>query len=261
MQLFRGDNRLVCMGRKTRIHFPGAVYHVLNRGVDGRAIYADDEDRVYFLRSLERLMREAGARVLAYCLMGNHFHLAVQVGNTPLSPIMHRLSTGYARAFNLRQDRVGHLFQVRHRAIICANEAYLATLIRYIHQNPVRAGLVNKARDWPWSSAWLQPDAGEDDEIKDFNPWLDASKEEILDLKRSLEAPKEALDEIGARISSESGVSIGELRSAARRRQLMPVRSRLTKEAIMRGHTLSAVAAWLHAAHSSVTRYSQYGEA
>lgn len=258
MQLFGGDNRLIGMGRKARIHFPGAVYHVLNRGVDGRSIYADDEDRVYFLRSMDRLMREACARVLSYCLMGNHFHLAVQVGNTPLSSIIHRLSTGYSRAFNLRQKREGHLFQARHKAIICCNDAYLATLIRYIHQNPVRAGLVKKVRDWPWSSAHLQPDAGEDDEIKDFDPWQDATTEQILDLRRSLEVPGAALSEIGSRITAESCVSIEELRSESTRRELTVVRSRLTKEAIMQGHSLREVAAFLRASPSAITRYSQY---
>lgn len=205
MQLFfgGGDNRLVCMGRKSRIHFSGAVYHVMARGVDGRAIYAGDHDRIRFLESLE-------------------------------------------------------LFQDRHRAIICANEAYLATLIRYIHQNPVRAGLVSKVCDWPWSSARLQPDAGADDPIKDFNPWLEEAKEEIVDLKRSLEAPREDLEELGSRIRLEFGVSIGELRSPARRPPLTSARSRLTKEAITRGHTLSAVAGWLQLSPSSVTRYSQH---
>ncbi|MCR4295560.1 MAG: transposase [Elusimicrobia bacterium] len=234
------------------------MYHVMARGVDGRDIYADDRDRINFLESLERIMGDSEARMLAYCLMRNHFHLAVQVGNTPLSAIMHRFLTGYVCGFNLRQNRVGHLFQGRHRAIICANEAYLATLIRYIHQNPVRAGLVSKVCDWPWSSARLHPDVGADDPIKDFNPWLEEEKEEIVDLKRSLQAPHEGLEELGNRISLEFGVSIGELRSSARRPLLTSVRSRLTKEAITRGHTLSAVAGWLQLSPSSVTRYSQH---
>ncbi|MBI2787440.1 MAG: transposase [Elusimicrobia bacterium] len=225
--------------------------------MDGRAIYADDQDRVRFLESLECIVRQSEARVLAYCLMSNHFHLALQVGNTLLSSIMHRFLTGYACGFNRRLDREGHLFQARHRAIICADEAYLAALIRYIHQNPVRAGLVKKVRDWPWSSARLQPDPGEDDAITDFDPWLAPSEEEILDLKRSLAGSKEELEELGQRISLEFGVSLGELRSSARRPLLTSVRSRLTKEAITRGHTLSAVAGWLHLSPSSVTRYSQ----
>lgn len=257
MQLFGGDNRMVCMGRRQRIHFPGAVYHAMARGVDGRWIYADDQDRLYFLETLERIMRDSEARLLAYCLMGNHFHLVVQVGNIPLWSIMHRLLTAYVCYFNRRQDRDGHLFQARHRAIICANEAYLATLIRYVHQNPVRAGLVSKVRDWPWSSARLQPDAGENDEIGAFDPWADASKEEILDLKRALQAPKQELEELGSRISLEFGVSIAELRSAGRQRILTAARARLTKEAITHGHTLSAVAGWLHTTPSTVTRYTQ----
>lgn len=258
MQLFGGDNRLVYMGRRLRIHYSGAVYHVMARGVERRAIYADDRDRIDFLGSMDRIMRESEARVLAYCLMGNHFHLTVQVGNTPLSSIMHRFLTGYACGFNKRQDRVGHLFEGRHRAIICVNETYLATLIRYIHQNPVRAGLVKRVCEWPWSSARLHPDVDADDPIKDFNPWLEEEKEAIMDLKRSLEGPREDLEELGNRISLEHGVSLGELRSPARRPLLTSIRSRLTKEAITRGHTLGAVAAWLHVSPSSVTRYSQH---
>lgn len=230
----------------------------MDRGVDGRPIYADDRDRVYFLETLERVIRECEARVLAYCLMGNHFHLVVQVGMIPLSSIMHRLLTGYVCHLNLRQRRVGHLFQGRHRAIICATEAYLATLIRYVHQNPVRAGLVSKVRDWPWSSARVQPDAEEDDQIEAFDPWADASRDEILDLKRALQAPKQELEEIGNRISLEFGVSVEEMRSPGRQRILTAARARLTKLAVTHGHTLRAVAGWLHTAPSSVTRYTQY---
>jgi REP element-mobilizing transposase RayT len=229
----------------------------MDRGVDGRSIYADDGDRLSFLGTLERVMRDAEARVLAYCLMGNHFHLVVQVGHVPLGSIMHRLLTGYVCSFNRRQNRAGHLFQARHRAIVCANEAYLATLIRYVHQNPVRAGLVRKVRDWPWSSARLQPDAGEDDEIDAFDPWAEASEEEIIDMQRTLHAPKQGLEDIGSRLCLEFGVSIDELRSPGRRRKLTSARSQLTKMAITHGHTLSAVASWLHTTPSTVTRYTQ----
>lgn len=133
------------------------------------------------------------------------------------------------------------------------------TLIRYIHQNPVRAFLVTKVRDWPWSSARLQPDAAEDDIIEDFDPWLEPAKENFLDLKRSLAGPVEELEELGNRLSLEYGVSIGELCSASRRPIVTSVRSRITREAIVRGHTLGAVAVWLHLSPSAVTRYSRYG--
>jgi REP element-mobilizing transposase RayT len=227
------------------------------RGVDGRNVFMDDQDRVAFLQALGRIAKESGATVLAYCLMGNHFHLAVQVGPIPLSSIMHRLLTGYSLAFNLNRGREGHLFQSRYRAIVCVNEAYLAALIRYIHQNPVRAGLVRKARHWPWSSLRFQPDAEADNCLVDFNPWLNAPNV-VLDLKRSAETPSEGLEEIGKRICLEAGVAIGELRSAARHRCLAFARVKLTKEAIKSGHTLNSVARWLHTTASSVTRYSKY---
>jgi len=227
------------------------------RGVDGRDVFIDDHDRSSFLQALGRIAKESEATVLAYCLMGNHFHIAIQVGPIPLSSIMQRLLTGYSLAFNLKRDREGHLFQARYRAIICVNETYLAVLIRYIHQNPVRAGLVSKARHWPWSSLRIQPDAEADDSLTDFNPWLSAPNE-VLDLKRSVETPTEGIDEIGKRICLESGVAIGELRSASRHRLLTFSRVRLTREAIKSGHTLNSIAMWLHTTPSSVTRYSKY---
>lgn len=140
------------MPRPPRIHYPGAVYHVMARGVDGRQIFIDDRDRRDFLRIILALRSETQFSILAYCLMGNHFHFAARVGSTPLSHIIQRLLTKYVLGFNQRHDREGHLFQARYKAALCLNDAYLITLIRYIHMNPVRAGLTKAPEDWPWSS-------------------------------------------------------------------------------------------------------------
>ena len=140
------------MPRPPRIHYAGAVYHVMARGVDGREIFADDSDRQTFLATTRGLKRETDCSVLAYCLMGNHFHFAIRVGRTPLSRIMHRLLTVYAMAFNFRHDRQGHLFQARYKSVLCLDDAYLIALIRYIHMNPVRRGLVSSPELWAWSS-------------------------------------------------------------------------------------------------------------
>ncbi|MCR4295507.1 MAG: transposase, partial [Elusimicrobia bacterium] len=118
------------------------------KGVDGRAIYTDDADRIGFLKSLNRIVNESGASVLAYCLMGNHFHLAIKVGAVPLSSVLQRILTSHALTFNIRHDRTGHLFQARYRSNLCLTDAYLTALIRYIHMNPVRAGLVSRPEDW-----------------------------------------------------------------------------------------------------------------
>jgi REP element-mobilizing transposase RayT len=91
------------MSRRQRIHFSGAVYHVMARGVNGGAIFIEDRDREEFLADLKRVADQAGAEVIAYCLMGNHFHLAIKVGAIPLRAVMQRLLTGYVLRFNARQ--------------------------------------------------------------------------------------------------------------------------------------------------------------
>jgi REP element-mobilizing transposase RayT len=243
------------MGRKPRIHFSGAVYHVMAKGVDGCDIYGDDHDRQYFLDSLRRICRESSVEVLAYCLMGNHYHLALQVSAIPLSSVMQRFQTGYATAFNVRHDRIGHLFHARHRAKLCLDDAYLAVLIRYIHQNPVRAGFVASAGDWPWSS-FKQHEADQEALIpKDFDPW--AEPKAATTLSRFIDARPLSLEEIGTRVQTLTGVAVAELRSPVRRRPVIAARRALTREAIGNGHALSSIAFWLQTSKASVTRYSQ----
>lgn len=243
------------MGRRIRIHFDGAVYHVMARGVDGRDIFVDDRDRSIFVGNLMKIADDMGAHILAYCLMGNHFHLALKIGSVPLAAIMQRLLTSYALVFNRRYERTGHLFQARYKAIVCIDERYLATLIRYIHLNPVRAGLVANPADWPWSSFKGHPvDAS--GEMGEFDPWRDAEAATA----KLLRAPKSlscTINEIGSMISAQSGVSIQELRSDCRRRWVTAAKRRLTQQAVASGHSLIAVAKWLGSTPSSTTRYVQ----
>lgn len=142
------------MGYKPRIHFEGAVYHAGNRGVDRRIVFVDDNDCRMFMRILDSVVQQCGARVLAHCLMRNHFHLALKIGAVPLSTLMQRLQTRYAMYFNWKYDRTGHLFERRFWDELCKTNAQLIMMVRYIHENPVRAGLVKQAGDWPWSSYW-----------------------------------------------------------------------------------------------------------
>lgn len=255
MQLFWGLIRIVSMGRRTRIHFTGAVYHAMARGVDGRAIFIDDDDRVNFLSELMRIARESGASVLAYCLMGNHFHLAMQVGPVPLAVIMQRLLTGYALTFNQRHNRTGHLFQARYKAILCRDERYLAGLIRYIHLNPVRARLVERPQDWPWSSlagGQIADDSGH----AEFDPWPKGDVQEVC-LKRGGTVAERDIDAIGEEVALRTEIDIRELRSDVRRRPVIMAKRLLTQMAMKHGHSLTAVARWLHASASSLTRYAR----
>lgn len=140
------------MARKPRLYVPGALYHVMLRGNDGQRIFVDDEDRGKFLALVGEGVGRFDHRVHAYCLMGNHVHLLIQMGQIPLSKGMQNLSFRYTRWVNRRHHRIGHLFQGRFRAILCDGDAYLLELVRYIHLNPIRAGLADAPEDYPWSS-------------------------------------------------------------------------------------------------------------
>lgn len=139
------------MARKPRIHLAGAVYHVMLRGNAGQNIFFSDEDRQHFEALAAEGITRFGHRIHGYCWMNNHVHLVVQVGNTPLSQIMQHLAFRYTRWVNRRENRVEHLFQGRFKAILVDADSYLLELVRYIHLNPVRAGLTGDPTAWPWS--------------------------------------------------------------------------------------------------------------
>jgi len=140
------------MARKPRLHYPGALYHVILRGNRKQEIFNDDEDRCRFLLLLQEGTERYRHRVHAFCLMTNHVHLAIQVDDIPLSRIMQNLSFRYTRWANWRQGKSGHLFQGRYKAILVDTDAYLAELVRYVHLNPVRARMVSDPLEYPWSS-------------------------------------------------------------------------------------------------------------
>jgi len=131
------------MPRKSRIDAPGALHHVMGRGIEGSEIYRGDGDRDDFLSRLETVLSETGTRCYAWTLIPNHFHLLLKSGKEPLSTVMRRLLTGYSVSFNRRHSRHGHLFQNRYKSILCQEDAYLLELVRYIHLNPLRAGIVS----------------------------------------------------------------------------------------------------------------------
>ena len=140
------------MARPLRIEFPGALYHVTARGDRREAIFADDEDRAAFLTILGQGLARFDACVLAYCLMGNHYHLVVHSRSGELSRLMRHVNGVYTQAINRRHGLVGHLFQGRFKSILVDRDAYLLEVCRYVDLNPVRAGMVKTPQQWPWSS-------------------------------------------------------------------------------------------------------------
>ena len=143
------------MARKPRVHFPGAFYHVISRGNNRQAIFKDDSDRKRYLSLLQEVPKRYGCKIYAYTLMPNHVHLLIEVGGIALSNIMQTFQFRYTQYYNRRYKRSGHLFQGRYKAILCDRESYLLELVRYIHLNSVRAGLVQNVDHYPWSSQWV----------------------------------------------------------------------------------------------------------
>jgi REP element-mobilizing transposase RayT len=130
------------MPRHARLDIPGVLQHVIVRGIEKRRIFLDNKDRLLFVDRLSSLLLETDTDCFAWALLPNHIHLLLRPNHDKLSTFMRRLLTGHAVTFNLRHKRSGHLFQNRYKSIICEEEPYLLELVRYIHLNPLRAGLV-----------------------------------------------------------------------------------------------------------------------
>ncbi|MCU0559740.1 MAG: transposase [Desulfobacterales bacterium] len=131
------------MPRKSRIDAPGAIHHIIGRGINRNVIFQDDLDRGRFIDRLASLLPETQTACYAWALMPNHFHLLLRSSLSPVAGLMRRLLTGYAVVYNHRHRRCGHLFQNRYKSILCQEEPYLLELVRYIHLNPLRARIVS----------------------------------------------------------------------------------------------------------------------
>ncbi|PLT35783.1 transposase [Bacillus sp. V5-8f] len=140
------------MARKPRVWFPGAMYHITNRGNRRSSIFLDDKDKMKYLELLEET-RSAHPYILhAYCLMTNHTHLQLETIETHPKEIMKMLNFRYAIYFNKRHELDGHVFQGRYGSELIDSRKYFLDVSRYIHLNPVEAGLVKNPGDYPWSS-------------------------------------------------------------------------------------------------------------
>jgi len=140
------------MARPLRIEFPGAIYHVMSRGNERQPIVRDDVDRRKRIEWLSRTVETHAWRMHAFVLMDNHDHLFVETPEGNLAAGMHLLNSSYTGYFNRRHGRSGHLFQGRYKGHLIEEEGYFLQVSRYIHLNPVRAGLVDRPDQWPWSS-------------------------------------------------------------------------------------------------------------
>jgi len=140
------------MARPLRIEFPDAWYHAMNRGRRGEAIFADDQDYSLFTELLRETSEMWNIRIAAYCLMPNHYHMLVQTPDANISRSMRHLNGVFTQRYNRRHRCDGQLFRGRYKSILIDTDSYLLQAVRYIHRNPLRAGLVNNLDDYIWSS-------------------------------------------------------------------------------------------------------------
>jgi putative transposase len=140
------------MARKPRIEFEGAFYHVITRGNQRQRVFKDRDDYERYLKILGNYKIQYDYILYAYVLMSNHVHLLIETKEKPLSRILQGINQSYTIYFNKRYGMVGHLFQGRYKAILCEKDAYLLSLVKYIHLNPIRARVVKSLDEYPWSS-------------------------------------------------------------------------------------------------------------
>lgn len=140
------------MGRPWREEYKGGIYHVIARGNNKEYIFRESIDKGYFIKLLKENMIGMNYRIYGYVLMDNHYHFVIQTFDKKLQEIMHQINNKYSKYFNYKFKRVGHVFQGRYKAVLVQDERYLLQLVRYIHQNPVKAGMSKSIEEYKWSS-------------------------------------------------------------------------------------------------------------
>ncbi|MDD3363749.1 MAG: transposase [Syntrophomonas sp.] len=140
------------MTRQARKKSASGIYHIMMRGINRQTIFEDQDDYTKFLQTLKQYKEISGYQIYAYCLMGNHVHLLLKVGEEPLEQVMRRICGSYVYWYNWKYQRIGNLFQDRFKSETIENDSYFLTALRYIHQNPLKAGLVKNIKDYQWSS-------------------------------------------------------------------------------------------------------------
>ena len=283
------------MPRHPRTHAPGLLYHLIARGNNGQGVFLRQGDYESFLNSLQRVRERYPCYLYAYVLMPNHFHLLLEVREVPTGRLMQSLLTAYVGRFNRRHRRRGHLFQGRYKAIVCDRESYLLELVRYIHLNPVRAGLVKRPGEWKWSGhgeylgrekrglidagpvvdqfrtaasyeafvregmrEGYRPELHPGDHAPFLGPVRWIKRVEKKDRKGLSARRQEPIGSVLGRVAAELGLSAEVVRGGGRSARLVEVRDRFMWEAVLEeGYRASEVAAFLGCHASNVSRALQ----
>ena len=245
------------MPRYARQTSGSRVYHIMLRGIDRMSIFLDDDDRKRFLETMDRMKKDGEYELYAYCLMGNHAHLLMKEEKDTIQRCMKRIGVSYVYYYNRKYDRVGHVFQDRFRSENIEDDNYLMAAARYIHNNPVKAGMVKRAEDYPWSSyhEYINPGryqartnieivlglfsgnkAKAIDFLKDFT--LEMTQEEFIDIGNKAENPKKPagkVKDVVEALLGDYGCNLDELREMEDRKK----RNEILKK--IKGSTIASV--------------------
>lgn len=265
------------------MHQPDFIFHAMSRGNNRMPVFIDDQDHRVFLRILESVRERNGFRLLAYCLMPNHFHLLIEVGRCRLSVGVQQLLTRYACYFNRKHARIGHVFQGRFKSVLCKRDAQLIHLLKYIHLNPVKAALAQAPGDWAWSShrdylgdrSICRVDCRwplsllADDPIRARNAYRDfMGIDAAFDTTPSPEArseeapgadPEISLDQIAIDVAGETGIPLAQIRSPTKCRSASAARRLLALRGVQAGFRPTEVARFLGRSPSLVSRLAEFG--
>jgi len=273
------------VGRFPRIEFEGALYHVIQRGNNREFIFDRNSDKNYLLRRLVDGKKNLDFRLFGYVIMGNHYHLILQTLKDPLHKVMHYVNDAFAKYYNNSKERTGHVFQGRYTGILVQNERYALTLLRYVHQNPVRGGICHNVWEYPWSSdiyyrqnrqgfvdidlildifsgnrekaiaSYKQFVQKQEEETYDYSAMRVMGDEDFVSEHSSLgDRPTgEGLDEI----LLSTGVSAKEfqlIKSGSRKRDLMPYKKAYAREARQQNYTLRQIAQHICLTESNISK-------
>lgn len=203
------------MPRRARQRSESGIYHIILRGINRQNIFEDEADNRKFLEVLQRYKQISEYELYAYCLMGNHVHILLHVGKEPLEQIMRRICGSFVYWYNKKYERVGNLFQDRFKSEPVEDDSYFLTVLRYIHQNPLKAGLVNNIGQYKWSSydLYANPETksilvDSDFVLRIFNGDSDKAVQGFIDFHKQIkDAPCLEIDD-SYRISDQKALEI-----------------------------------------------------
>ncbi|NLK65491.1 MAG: hypothetical protein GX289_10405 [Tissierellia bacterium] len=259
------------MGRKPRIEFNGALYHVIQRGNNKEYVFKNNADKKHLLGKLKEFKEMMDFEIYGYVLMDNHYHIVIRCRETIISNIMHRVNNDYGKYYNISYKRTGHVFQDRYKGLLVKDDKNLLSLLRYVHQNPVKANMCRKVTDYFWSSdsSYRKNLTGKlvdidfvlnifsldrAEAINEYIKFMDSSKleeskyfEEINIIGenttsgRQTDASRPTLDEILRGIANNEEDIVSSIKSGSRKRSLSGYKKLFVMKSLSENYTLKEI--------------------